>query len=143
MTPRRLRRLADVGLLLTAAAIVVLTLSPPDTILADGWGVNSSVGHFALFATLGATSALRFAVSERARRFPRSSLGAAFFGFWLFAAATELLQGPIGRDPDLRDWMLDMAGAVVGFLLGSFVLRTLIRPMLAARARRAGASRTR
>ncbi|MDA1001921.1 MAG: VanZ family protein [Chloroflexi bacterium] len=137
MTPRRLRRLADAAMVLAAAAILALTLSPPDTLLASGFNIDAGVGHFALFAALGVASALRFAVSARARRFPRSSLGAAFFGFWLFAAATELLQGPVGRDPNMTHWLLDMAGAVVGFLLGSLVLRTLIRPVQASRTRRA------
>lgn len=123
-------------MLLAAAAILVLTLSPPDSLFAGGFDIDPGVGHFSLFAALGVASALRFAVSERARRFPRSSLGAAFFGFWLFAAATELLQGPVGRDPNLTDWLLDMAGAVVGFLVGSLLLRTLIRPVRASRARR-------
>jgi VanZ family protein len=126
MQDRTLRRLADLGTLAIVAAILVGTLSPPGSPTYTTFGLNPKLGHFGLFAALGVTSALRFAVSARARRYPRSTLGMAFFGFWILGAGTEFLQGFVGRDPAFSDWLIDMCSAVGGFLGGSLALRLLL-----------------
>jgi VanZ family protein len=51
---------------------------------------------------------------------------------WIFASATELAQGRIGRDPSLGDWAADMAGGVGGLLGGGFLLRALVGSRLPA-----------
>jgi VanZ family protein len=123
MRPRSLRRVADILTLAVVGAILVGTLSPPGSPTDTTFGLNPNLGHLALFGALGVSSALRFAVSGRARRFPRSTLGMVFFGFWLLAAGTEFLQGFVGRDPSFSDWVIDMVSAIAGFLGGSAALR--------------------
>jgi len=123
MQVRTVRRAANLLTLVSVAAILLGTLGPRDLLEPATLNLDHRFGHAALFASLGAASALRYAVSLRARRFSRSSLGVAFFGFWLLAAATELLQGPVGRHPDFTDWLADMGGAVAGFLGGSALFR--------------------
>lgn len=46
----------------------------------------------------------------------------------LFAAFDEILQGPFGRHPDLRDWVSDCAGIVLGLLAAQVVIWFLSRP---------------
>ena len=108
--------------------ILVATLTP-----LDGAGTGCPLGlpclawHFGLFAALGVPIAARFATSEAARRSPRRTLGMVVLAFWLFAAGGEIAQGWVeGRDPQLFDWVADMAGALTGLLVGSTALRWLL-----------------
>ncbi len=126
MPPRRLRRVADALSLVIVAAILVGTLSPPGSPTATTFGLNPDYGHLGLFCALGVASALRYVVSPRARRYPRSTLAMVFFGFWILAGGTEFLQGFVGRDPSFSDWLIDMGGAALGFIGGSFALRMLL-----------------
>jgi VanZ family protein len=43
-----------------------------------------------------------------------------------YAAFDEISQGPVGRDPDLRDWFADVAGINFG-LFGFFAIRAWVR----------------
>ena len=124
--------------------ILVATLTP-----LDGDGTGCPLGlpclawHFGLFAALGVPIAARFATSEAARRSPRRALAyghsagefvllhawrkMVVLAFWLFAAGGEIAQGWVeGRDPQLFDWVADMAGALTGLLVGSTALRWLL-----------------
>lgn len=117
---------------MTAAVILYETLTPAGEGASAArecrFGAPCAAGHFALFALLGAASAVRFAVSEAARRSPRRSLAMVVLALWLFAAAGELAQGAVeGRDSDLADWAADMAGALTGLFLGGALLRGLLR----------------
>ncbi len=126
------RRLSTGAIAVTAAVILYETLTPAGEGASAArecrFGAPCAAGHFALFALLGAAAAVRFAVSEAARRSPRRSLAMVVLALWLFAAAGELAQGAIdGRDSDLADWAVDMAGALTGLFLGGALLRGLLR----------------
>ena len=123
-----LRRLSTGAIAVLAAVILYETLTPAGEGASAArecrFGAPCAAGHFALFALLGAAAAVRFAVSEAARR----SLAMVVLALWVFAAASELAQGPIaGREPDLADWAADMAGALTGLFLGGALLRGLLR----------------
>ena len=127
-----LRRLSTGAVAAVAAVILYETLTPAGEGASAArecrFGAPCAAGHFALFALLGAAAAVRFAVSEAARRSPRRALAMVVLALWVFAAASELGQGPVaGRDPDLADWAADMAGALTGLFLGGALLRGLLR----------------
>ena len=84
------------------------------------------VGHFGVFGLLGVALAGVFATSSLARQSPRRALVMLLLVLWIFAAITEIGQSYIDREPSLADWGADMAGAVVGLLAGSAVLRLLL-----------------
>lgn len=110
------------------ASILLATLTPI-TGAEHGcpFGLPCLAWHFGLFAALGVAIAARYATSEAARRSPRRVLGMVVLVIWLFAAASEMAQGWVdGRDPQLVDWVANMAGAIVGLLLGSAALRWLL-----------------
>ena len=110
------------------AGILLATLTPLDGV--EGGcplGLPCLAWHFGLFAGLGVAIAARYATSDAARRSPQRVLGMVVLGVWMFAAATEIGQGWVdGREPQLIDWVADMAGAVTGLLLGSVLLRWLL-----------------
>lgn len=76
-------------------------------------------GHFALFLLLGVTAALAAGPTARAR-----VLVLVLAGLLVFAASTEVLQVTVPeRQPSLRDWLIDLAGATVGLVLGAGLAR--------------------
>ena len=119
---------ATVAFYLLGAGILHATLTPNDGV--EGGcplGLPCLAWHFGLFAGLGVAIAARYATSDAARRSPQRVLGMVVLGVWMFAAATEIGQGWVdGREPQLIDWVADMAGAVTGLLLGSVLLRWLL-----------------
>jgi VanZ family protein len=122
-----LRRLAQIGTVAAAAVTLYLTLtpSPPDSPLPP-W-----LGHFLMFAVLGATVALWYATSDIATRSPRRALLMILFGLWIFAAATEIAQGVItGREPHIEDWFANMTGGLTGLFVGSAIWRLIIERRL-------------
>ena len=128
MSRERLRVLSTVGIVLAVVLIAFATLTPSE----GGGGcplrLPCEAIHFGLFALLGVPVALRFAVSDVARRSPRRALGMLFTAIWIFAAATELGQEYVdGREPDFADWVADMLGAVAGLATGSVGLRALLQ----------------
>jgi VanZ family protein len=127
MSPARLRLTSAVATSAVGLVILVTTLSPQGAPTAATFGLDDLQAHFLLFAALGAGAAPGFAASDLARRSPRRALLMTLLAFWIFAALTELGQGPVeGRDPSLSDWLADMSGALVGFLGGSVLLRLLL-----------------
>ena len=134
MSHASLRTWSTVAIAGVAAVILVLTLGPWGTGDGDGgeecaFGLPCVLGHFGLFALLGVALAVRFATSEAARRSPARAMLAVLFGLWLFAAVDEIAQGYVDRDPQLEDWLADMAGALVGFFGAGFVARALAPSM--------------
>ena len=128
MARSKLRGLSTAALVVTVAAIVLLTLTP----VGDGdggcpLGLPCAAGHFLLFAILGVALTARYATSDAARRSPRRVLLMAVLAVWIFAAADELAQAPIEhRSAELVDWLADMAGTLVGMLAGSAILRRMV-----------------
>ena len=111
--------------------ILVATLTPQDGGGGGGGcplGLPCAAAHVMLFAVLGVPVALRYATSEAARRSPVRVLLMVVLAIWLFAALDEMAQGSVdGRDPALEDWVADMAGAILGLMLGSLLLRWWLR----------------
>ena len=124
----QLRSWSGFAIVVVGAGILLATLSPISG-AEDGCplGVPCLAWHFGLFAGFGVAIAARYATSEAARRSPQRALGMVALAIWVFAAATEIGQGWVdGRDPELLDWLANMAGAVFGLLLGSTALRWLL-----------------
>jgi VanZ family protein len=124
---QNVRRIAAVAAVLVAVFIVATTLTP---VAVDesgcAFGIPCTAGHFLAFGALGFTLAGVYATSRLARVAPRRALAMMFLAVWIFAALDELAQAAVGRDASLADWIADMAGALVGMLLGGFVLRALV-----------------
>ena len=112
-------------MLLAGALILLTTLTPVNGNEGGCFaGVPCTLGHVLAFAILGVPVALRYATSRAAQRSPARVLLMVLVAIWLFAALDELAQGWVdGREPDLGDWLADMAGAVLGLAIGSLVLR--------------------
>ena len=128
LSPAQLRSWSGFAIVVVGAGILLATLSPISG-AEDGCplGVPCLAWHFGLFAAFGVAIAARYATSEAARRSPQRVLGMVALAIWVFAAATEIGQGWVdGRDPELLDWLANMAGAVSGLLLGSTALRWLL-----------------
>lgn len=131
MTRSKLRALSWVGLALVVAAILLGTLTGAGGSGGGGgdcrFGLPCLLGHFLAFGALGVVAAVRFATSDVARRSPQRVLVMTVLAIWLFAGLDELAQGWVdGRDPSFEDWLADMVGAMLGLVLGSLGLRTLM-----------------
>ena len=76
------------------------------------------------------TLAILVAVVGRPGRRPAPDVWIApiAIGIVLLGGAIEIVQGGLGRDSQLTDWIADAVGAVVGVLLFVVVRRTLPRP---------------
>ena len=121
MSAASLRTWSTAAIVALLLIIALMTLGPVGAGEEDGGdtcalGLPCLLGHFVLFGALGAALAVRYATSEAARRAPGRTLLAVIFGLWLLAAADEIAQGWVGRDPQLQDWLADMAGGLLGFL---------------------------
>ena len=124
MNRRVLRLLAQVATLGSVALILFATLAPQPP---DPGGIPDWLAHFVLFMLSGASVALWYATSDQARRSPRRSLLVAMLALWLFGGLTEIAQGATAtRDPSLADLAFDVAGALLGFLLGGALWRALL-----------------
>jgi hypothetical protein len=130
---RTLRRWSGPAALACVLAILALTLTP----LGAGphgtalgiclFGLPCWLGHFATFAALGVALAGWYATSEVAARSPQRVLVMLLLALWLFAALDEFAQSQVGRDAEFGDWAMDMAGALLGLLGGSALLRAATR----------------
>lgn len=106
--------------LLAVAVACYLTLTPDPSGSAL---FPDYVGHLGTFAGVGAT----FAVLRRASRWPRAALVGLGFAVVLVGAGTEVGQSFTTRDPELRDFVFDLVGGVIGLLLGDWVSPRLWR----------------
>lgn len=128
-----LRRCAGPAVLACILLILALTLTrlgagprgAPFGVCA--FGLPCWLGHFVTFVALGLALAGWFATSAAARRSPRRVLVMLLLALWLFAALDEMAQSLVGRGTELEDWLLDMAGALVGLFGGSALLRLAMR----------------
>ena len=133
LTASTLRSISWLGVLAVGSYILFATLGPGSGGAGQPagsgdcvFGIPCAVGHFAVFALLGAALAGVFATSSLARQSPRRALVMLLLVLWIFAAMTEIGQSYIEREPSLADWGADMAGAVVGLLVGGTLLRLLL-----------------
>jgi hypothetical protein len=132
VTPRILRLLALPAAIGCVLLILLLTLTDVGgggnvEIGVCTFGVPCWLGHFVTFAALGVALAGWYATSAAAARSPQRVLVMIVLALWLFAALDELAQDQFGRDAELADWALDMAGALLGLLGGSILLRLIMR----------------
>ena len=126
MTAPRLRVLARVAVLAALATVLGATLAPLGHV-GSPLGLPAEALHAVLFAGLGASLALVYATSAAARRSPRRLLLMVLLAIWLLASSTELLQGLVPeRQPQLSDWVADVVGGVLGFLLAGPVIRVVL-----------------
>ena len=122
------------------AVILVVSLSPSGSFASDpirrsalegstlDFDATRTLGHAVLYALLGVALAVRFAASDVARRSPARALGMIVLAIWILAAGTELAQARVpGRAPELVDWLVDMAGALIGLAVVGPVMRLLVR----------------
>ncbi len=133
MHTRRVRLLADAGVVGAAALILVVMLDSnvPNNqafVAADGsyytLGVLPLVAHFSLFAVLGVAVALRQFVYRSRLTWQRAVVFLAVVA--IFAAADEQAQRWVaGHGPETVDWVADMAGAASGLMIGDRGFRIL------------------
>jgi hypothetical protein len=128
-----LRRYSLLGIVFAVAVILILTLTPlgagPANTLGDvcTFGLPCKLGHAVTFGLLGVALGGWYASSDAARRAPRRTLFMLLLAVWILAAADEQAQRFVGRDAQLSDWFLDMAGAIIGMFGGSALLRALMK----------------
>jgi VanZ family protein len=140
LRPQQLRRISEVAIVLMVALILVTSLSPGGSLAADpirrsalegsaiDYDALRAVGHGVLYALLGFAAAARFAVSDYARHSPYRALAMTLLAIWLLAGGSEAMQGNVpGRAPELTDWLVDMAGAIIGLALAGPAIRWFVR----------------
>ncbi len=108
MTPPRLRRIAWTLTICYAAFHFVMTHLPPRNV--PGMAVSNYVLHFLSYGWLG--GCLYLSLWLGGMSMSRAAL-VVIAGAIVFAAVDELLQAPVGRSPDVLDWVVDVAGAVL------------------------------
>ncbi len=94
---------------LAITATLVFALSP-----SDSGGAGGSMNHVLAFVVLGILTRLSFDRLD----FPRSLVLLAALGGAIEIA--QLYMG-MGRNADWRDWIVDVAAAAIGLLLGSLI----------------------
>lgn len=95
-----------------AAALFTLThmpIPPQAAAAAASWDKVFHCGAYGVLALLTAWAAL----CPRRLEFP---LMPVLLGLMLFAGLDEVLQGPVGRTPDVADWLADTLGILCGLL---------------------------
>lgn len=98
-----------------ALAILALTLLPAVTMPALTWLTQvDKLYHVMAFAALVIPAAL----------FDRGAVRVMFIGGLILGAAIEVIQPSVGRDADLKDFMADATGLVLGLGLGWLLRRT-------------------
>lgn len=112
MSASLIRRAGQAIAALSAAIIVYATLSPS----VSAGGMDDQLAHFILFFPLGLGGALWMAQLDPASQ--RRSRLAALGAILVFAAATEIGQAVVDRDPSFTDFVADAAGTGAGVLLG-------------------------
>ena len=90
-----------------------------------GWPIRDpdKLVHFFLFGTWAWLWA--WVLAGHGRRLTRGISLYLLFGAALYAAFDEITQAPVGRTPELGDWVLDMIGCTVGLLLAHLWQRRL------------------
>ena len=111
-------KLGRIGLLIVAPAILVLSLLPDVPSATESLG--DKIPHLVAYTALGF---LLFAARNRTGAWP---LLLAVVLCALYGGVIEILQQFTGRTPDLADWAVDWAGALVGALAAAASRRLLL-----------------
>ena len=115
MDASRLRRIGQAITAASAMIIAYATLAPG----VSAGDVDTRILHFLMFIPLGLGGALWMATLEPAAQ-KRARL--AILGLVLvFAAATEIGQGAVGRNPSVSDFIANAAGGGLGVLVGGLI----------------------
>ena len=116
MTPARLRRTAWTLTALYAGFHFVMTHLPPGNV--PHFRSSDKTLHFLSYGLLSGCLYLTLWISSMSIR--QAGL-LVLFCTATFAVFDEILQAPIGRDPELMDWVVDVAGALVAVACFSLV----------------------
>ena len=108
MNAPRLRRIAWTLTVFYAGFHFVMTHLPPGNVPAPH--VSDKTLHFLSYGLLSGCLYLTLWIGGTNVR--RTAL-MVLFAAALFALFDEILQAPVGRDPELMDWVVDVAGATV------------------------------
>ena len=131
MNPPRLRRIAWTLTALYAGFHFVMTHLPPGNV--PHFRTSDKTLHFLSYGLLSGCFYLTLWIGGMP---PRRTALMVVFAAALFGLFDEILQAPVGRDPELMDWIVDVAAAVVA---GTSL--SLLRVVLARRARDADDAR--
>ncbi|MCB9557469.1 MAG: VanZ family protein [Deltaproteobacteria bacterium] len=101
--------------------LFVATHLPAERVVLPNFSHSDLVVHFVAYLVLGLVVCLAWPASsqsrarasatsnvERPRRWPRLVL--ILIVLLAYAAFDEISQGPVGRSPELSDWLADLAG---------------------------------
>ncbi len=97
-----------------------MPITPQVASAAGNWDKLFHGGSYLGLAVLAALATFR----PRLRDFPVMPL---LLGLIAYAGLDEVLQGPVGRTPDVGDWLADVVGVVVGLLISLWATRALPR----------------
>ena len=111
-----MRRYLDIPLTLTVTTILTVSMLWPLDAPPQAPNVSDKMVHFIAFA------AMSFPLS----RTGRFGLLPIFLGASAFGGIIELLQPSFNRSADMKDWISDILGVVVGIVCGLIYRR--IRP---------------
>lgn len=117
--PTRRRLTIAYGITQFAVMHVPLPETPPAV---SGLDKLVHFGAYAVLAVLLATWPMKTEADDGPTRRSQAGLGLLAVLIALYAGIDELLQGPVGRTPDLLDWFADICGAGTG-LMTVFVCR--------------------
>jgi VanZ family protein len=89
----------------------------------SGWPIKDpdKLVHFVLFGTWAALWV--WVLAGHGRRLTWAASLYLIAGAALYAAFDEVTQGPVGRTPDVDDWLLDMIGCLFGLAIAFFLQR--------------------
>ncbi|MDQ3440825.1 MAG: VanZ family protein [Planctomycetota bacterium] len=129
MTPVRLRRTAWMLTAFYAAFHFVMTHIPPGNL--PGVAVSNYLLHFLSYGVLAGCFYLSLWLGGMAIK--RAALMVLFVTS-AFAVFDEILQAPVGRTPELLDWVADVSAALVAvtcFTLVRLAIRKRDEPPVA------------
>ena len=101
-----------------AAALFTFTHIPIPEPVADVTSAWDKLIHCGAYFILTVLTVLVF-LRANPLRFPFASV---CLGLILFAAFDEAMQGPVGRNPELADWIFDCIGVLAGVLFSQLTL---------------------
>ncbi len=125
MTPPRLRRIAWTLTAFYAGFHFVMTHLPPGNM--PTVRTSDKMLHFLSYGLLSGCLYLTLWIGAMPVR--RTALMVVFAAA-VFGLFDEILQVPVGRDPELMDWIVDVAAAII-----AAACLSLLRVVLARRAR--------
>lgn len=100
-----------------------ITIPKPVAHVTSGWDKPLHLGAYFVLAVLTAM------VCVKAKPL-RISHGLLLPLLMIFAAFDEILQGPFGRYPDVRDWVSDCVGIVLGLAFAQIAIWIIKHPAI-------------